>query len=164
MKNKKVTQLTPKQLEGAKEMYLSYHSVTEIASKYSLARTSVSYHANKYWKVDRELAKAELFQHFTSTKKAHFTRMSENAMKIIDKSLANMASKAEGATPAELGKIAQVLESLDKITRLDDGRPTEITEEKPFAIDVLHEKIRLDPFADVPEIEFKEVKEDEKDI
>jgi len=73
-----------------------------------------------------------------------------------------MALRPEGATPTELGKIAQVLESLDKITRLDDGKPTEITEEKPFAVDVLHKKIALDPFAQVEEIEYKEIEEEDQ--
>jgi len=79
-KPKKMADLSNKEKEGCKALFMEYHSVAEIARVHNIARTSLSYHANKYWKVEREMNKAELFQHFTSTKKAHFTRMSENAI------------------------------------------------------------------------------------
>lgn len=154
--------LTKKQQEFAKEKYMEYQSIASIAKELDVPRTTIQYHANKYWDVEREMMKAELFQQFSSTKKQHFIEMSQKAMHIISKSLSHLAARDNPPTPREAKDATTILEALDKITRLDDGKPTEITEEKVMELKDIEAIAELVPFKTKGEIVYKEDEEDEK--
>ena len=159
MKKTKFSDLSEEKQLEAKSMYMNLYSVTEIADKYNVPRTSLTHYINKSWKVEREMQKADLFAHWSDVKKSQFTRISNAAVDIISKTIESMARRPDGVPANELKAVTALIESLDKITRLDEGKPTEITEEKPFSIEEVKKKLRLDPFsgADVEEVEFKEV-------
>lgn len=145
-KNRKWSDLTKKEQEEAKESYMAYQSIQSIASKLNVARTTVSYHASKYWDVEREMNRVELYNQFSKTKKAHFVNMSENAIKIITKSLQYLAERSEPPSTKEAKEATVILESLDKITRLDEGKPTEISEEKVMNLSDIADIASLVPF------------------
>jgi hypothetical protein len=151
--------LNDSDLSAAKGMYLEYVPITEISKHFKVNRTTISYHANKYWRIERQMLKAELYAQFTDAKRANFTKMSEAAINIITKSLVELSTRNRAPTVQEAKAATQILESLDKITRLDEGTPTDIVAEKVTSIKDIKAKILLDPFAttdDIPEIEYTE--------
>lgn len=154
--SRKVAELDSEELARVKKMYMSYSPYAEIARQYDLAATSVAYHCKK-WRDEREMMKAELFAQFSSNKKVHFTKMSEASITIIQRALEDMAGREIPPTVREAKDAVTILESLDKITRLDDGNPTEIVAEKPTEIKDIQARLRLDPFYE--EIEDVEINE-----
>ena len=161
---KKFTDLTEQEKEHAKKLYMDYVDVSKIADKLGVARTSLSYHVNKKWKAEREVFKAELMHQFASNKKAHFINISESAIKVLNKALQDLANREIPPSMREAKDAAAVIESLDKILRLDENKPTDIigVDDKPISVIDLKKKISLDPFAQIEEGEYKEV-EDKKD-
>lgn len=143
---KKWGDLTQQQKDTAKEKYMSYQSISSISKYLNIPRTTVQYHANRYWDAERELLRAELYNQFTKTKKALFVDMSENAMQIVSKSMKHLASRQTPPTTREAKDATAILESLDKITRLDEGKPTEITEEKVMELSEIKDIANLIPF------------------
>ena len=161
-KDKTFTDLPKKDQERIKQEYLEGKSLAAISRENEIARTSLSYHANKYWKEELNLLRAELFSNFSTNKKANFIKMSESAIAVMSKALQELAEREYPPTIREAKDATVILESLDKITRLDDGSPTEIVAEKPISIKELKAKLALDPFSEEGEIEdatFKEISE-----
>lgn len=162
----KFTDLSKELQEEIKTEYLKGESLVSLAERYKVKRTTLSYHANKNWKQELELQRAELFSHFSKAKKANFIKMSESAIKVMTRALEDMADRDIPPSIREAKDAAVILESLDKITRLDDGSPTEIVAEKPISITELKAKLLLDPFSEgeeIEEIDYKEVKESSED-
>ena len=157
---RKFTELSEEDQLKAKEMYLEYGSVTDIAKRYNVLRTSISYYANKKWKADRDLLRADLFASFNELKRATFTKMSESAIKVMTKALQHIAEREEAPTMREAKDVSAILESLDKITRLDEGKPTDIIQEKSDSIVEIQRKLNLDPFytQEITDASFEEPK------
>ena len=169
MSKRKWSDLTPTEQEVAKQRYMEYQSVASIAEELNVSRTTLQYHVKTYWEQERELLKAELFSRFTATKRSKFIEMSESSINIISKALKALAHRGEPPTTREAKDAVNILEALDKITRLDDGRPTEITEEKVMDMDEIHSIATLVPFKprlvgeDVEEAEYEEINKDDKE-
>jgi len=163
----KFSELPEDKQEEVKQRYLQGDSITSLAQIYGVARTSLSYHANRNWKKELELQRAELFSHFSNSKKSNFIKMSESAIRVMTRALEDMADRPMPPSIREAKDAAVILESLDKITRLDDGNPTDIIAEKPISISEIKKKLALDPFydegEDIEEIEFKEVEDGSND-
>ena len=163
---RKWNDLSQEEKDDAKARYMEYQSVASIAEEFNLARTTLQYHVKKSWETERELLKAELFSQFTKTKRAKSIEMSEASIRIISKSLQALASRAEAPTTREAKDATVILEALDKITRLDDGRPTDIIEEKVMDMNEIHSIATMVPFKKMEEIEdasFEEVDDEENE-
>jgi len=159
-KDKTFSDLSEPNKEALKQAYMEGVTITELADKYGLKRTSLSYHANKYWKQELELRRSELFESFSSSKRANFIKMSESAIKVMSKALQELAQREFPPTIREAKDATVILESLDKITRLDDGNPTDIIAEKPVSIIELRDKLKIDPFyEEVEDVEFVQIEE-----
>jgi hypothetical protein len=156
MAKKTFSKLPKNKQEEIKERYIQGETIMGLADEYGLTRTSIQYHANKHWDTEKELLKAELFQKFSSNKKENFLKMSQHSITIITRALQAMANNPNPPTVMEAKRATEILESLDKITRLDEGKPTDITEEKVATAKELREKLSIDPFADVEEVEYVE--------
>ena len=138
--------LSEKEQADAKSRFMEYDNIKDIAKDLNVPRTTLNYHANTYWSPEREMLKAELYTKFSSTKRTNFIKMSQSAMKIITKSLDNLVNRNEAPTTREAKDAVTILESLDKITRLDDGSPTEITGEKVMEYKDIKAIANLIPF------------------
>ena len=163
---RKWNELSKQEQDAAKARYMEYQSVASIADDLGVPRTTIQYHAKTHWEAERELLKAELFSKFTSTKRTKFIEMSEASIKIITRSLQNLVERNEAPTTREARDATIILEALDKITRLDDGRPTEITEEKVMDMNEIQAIASLVPFKPklaepIEEVEFEEVNDEE---
>ena len=166
MTNKEVRaygDIAPDEQEKMKQKFLRYISVAKIAREHGVKRTTLQYHATTHWTALRENLKAETFSEFMDTKRENFVKMSQSSMSIIASALIELAQRDMPPTMREAQMAVNVLAELDKITRLDDGNPTEITAEKPMSIENIRAKLALNPFGeDVKEVEFKEVKENKE--
>lgn len=159
MANKKYSDA---KLAQAKKLYMDYTPLSQIEIATGIPKSSFRYHIEKYWRAEREYKKAELFEALTDAKKAEFTSITQTTIKILKKSLEALANRPNPPTMQEAAKAADIMNVLDKITRLDKGDPTDIisNEEKVIEIVDLKKKLAQDPF-DIPEVEYKEEKNDE---
>lgn len=156
-------------IEKAKKLYMDYIPIAQISQVLGIPRSTIQYHAKKEWSVEREMEKVQLFQALNDSKKVDFTKMTQSAIVIMSKALQALASRPEPPTMGEAQRAADVLNTLDKITRLDEGKATDIVsnQEKPMTIETVRAKIALDPFAKIrneePEVIGYEEVEDEGD-
>ena len=170
--SKTFNNLEDKDKEAIKDRYLGGESIIALSEEYDIKRTSLQYYVNKNWKEEKALMEAELFQKFTTTKREAFLKMSDSSIKIIMKALEGISNREEPPTIAEAKKATEILESLDKITRLDEGKPTDIAEERVMTAIEVRQKLGLDPFykpnelknsSIVEEVEFETVIEEDAD-
>lgn len=150
-------------LELAKKSYMEYDSLNVMSQKSGIPKSSLQHHVKK-WKAEREMQRAELFAAMSATKKVHFTNMTQATITIMEKALTNLATRKEAPTMQEATKAAEIMSTLDRITRLDDGTATDIisNNEAPLTVEVIKEKIALDPFSnEAKEIEYREEKEND---
>jgi len=151
-------ELDERLIEKARNSYMEYLPVAVIARELGLNRASVQYYVNKQWKAERELMKADLFTQLQEAKKADFSSMILSSTKIIKRCLESMANREEAPTTREAKNVAEVLEKIDKILRLDQGNPTEITEEKPADPAEIRKRLNMDPFQEEAiEADYKEI-------
>lgn len=150
------------QLEDAKQRYLRYESIRSISMVCKVPRSTITYHAKRTWELQRELEKADLFSQVTSAKRVDFTKMTQSAITIMSKAMSALATRHEPPTLKEATQAGDILATLDKITRLDEGSATDIisNQDKPITIVEVQKKISADPFADKLE-QFKELKHDD---
>jgi len=139
--------ISDKTLETAKTRFMNYEPVAEIARDLKINRSSLQYYADKSWNEERNISRIELLEHATESKKKDFITMTQASIKILSKALENLARRDEPPSIREASKVAEILTSLDKITRLDDNKPTEITgTDKPITVIELKERLSKDPF------------------
>ena len=164
-----MTSLTFKDLDDdtknkMKLKYMSYESIAKIAREFNVNRTTLQYQVNTYWMVERDQAKADLYNEFNDTKKLNSTRMQNSAISIMVKALEALDQREFPPTMQEARQAKEIFETVDKITRLDEGAPTEITGEKAVAMKDIQAKLDLDPFKkdEIKEVSFVEVKPKKK--
>jgi transposase-like protein len=149
MSNKKYDQ---DKLDKAKELYMDFVPVAEIAREIGIPRTGLMYWVKNYWKEERNLKGTELFQELSESKAANFARMLKSSEKVVANYLRSLENKDE-VTPQEVKVAMQVITELDKITRLDKAEPTEIiaNQEKVVSSEDILKKLQTDPFAKLKE-------------
>lgn len=151
-------------IDLAKKLYMDYCSVSEIARETGMTRTAVYNHIKK-WSLEGDMLRAELMDKVVTAKQKDFANMAMSSIQIIGKALQDLANRDVPPTVAEAEKATRIFEALDRITRLDNGDPTEITSEKPVSIKSIKGKMNMNPFKEitVEEIENEEAKEDIED-
>lgn len=160
---RKPSDLTDAEMQKAKEMYLEFNDIAEIARSLDVSRQALSYHANRYWKKELEQRRADLLSNRDSNKVSMLLRMSQDAATIMTRALSQMARRNEPLTLREAKDAALVYKELDNIMRLDEGKPTNITQDKAFDVIEIREKLKADPFSQIEEAEFKQIEESEKE-
>ena len=153
MKNKSFTDLPATIQDDIRNRYLSYETVSSISDRYDIPRTSLDYHVKQRWFQEREMLRSELFANYAAGKQTDFVGLSNNSLSILKKGFEALAEREEPPTVREMGQVAKIFETLDKIMKLDAGDPTSITAEKPLSIkDIKQELGLIDPFNKVEEI------------
>jgi len=141
--------ISKKLLEEAKEKYMTYKSINSISKELDIPRSSLSHYVNKEWRLERDLARTEVVSQLAASKRQDFTTMTQSIITIMSRSLQHLAKRDTPPTTKEAMDAANILDKLDKITRLDNGDPTEILrDEKPATIIEIKEKLALDPFSE----------------
>ena len=136
---------TEEEIAEAKKMYMEYETISEISRQTNITRQTITHHAKK-WKAEREIMRADLLDRVISAKSADFANMTIAAINVMTRALTDLATREQAPSINEAKRATEILEVLDKITRLDHGEPTEITAEKPIKRADIEAKFRLDPF------------------
>ena len=157
--------LSKSKLMQMRNDYFNYMSMNAIAEKYEVSRSTVKHHVDSQWKAEREMRKAELYQQLSDSKQVEFTDITNSTIKVLKRSLQYLAERTEPPTLREAVDASKILDILDKITRLDESKPTEIigNQERPLTIESVKQKLALDPFQSEEVVPVIEVKESEKD-
>lgn len=159
------TKLSKEKQEQIKQKYMEGYSGTQLAKEYNLVPQSLNWYINHHkWNEERRLARAELFQAFSDTKKAAFTGIYMDGTTLLKKAVQDALKEYDRVETIKerlsiAKEISQVIKELDKIQRLDDGAPTEIKEERPFSITELKKELNKDPFytEEIDNVSFKEI-------
>lgn len=147
----KQKKLSIKQIASIKEMYMQYKTISEIARAYDVVRSTITWHVNTNgWNAERKLAESEVFSSFSDAKKTDFVKMTQAAVNIMARSLDNLSTRHDPPSITEATRAADILKTLDNILRLDEGKPTDIIEnkDKPLTSKELKEKLSVDPFSE----------------
>lgn len=136
-------------LEEARIRYMRYESVRSISLTLNIPRSTITYHIKKVWELNRELEKADLFNQVISSKQVDFTKMTQAAITIMSKAMQALAVRTTPPSLNEAKQAGDILATLDKITRLDEGSATDIisNQDKPITIVEIQKKIAADPFS-----------------
>lgn len=137
-------------LEEAKKLYLNYNSRQVIMEKTGLSEHAVKYYVNTGWKDARDLRKHEVIEALSESKKALMVQISKNGLEVLARAMEDLKANPRDLGPKEIVQIAGVIADMDKITKLDDGAPTEIiADTKPATIVEIRKMLQKDPFADI---------------
>lgn len=163
MASKERKRISTRKLNQARAMYMEYKTLGEISRALDIPKTSLSYHVNKKWKADRQIQRMELFDAMSDAKKEHFAGIANNTVVILSRALNHLVTREEPPSVVEAQKAADIMSTLDKIIRLDENRPTEVTatSEAPVTIEVIQEKMSYDPFSEQKTIEEIDYEEDD---
>lgn len=137
---------TEEQLSAAKSLYLKYEPISAIEKTTGIGRSAIMYHIPK-WREIRDLAKSEVIDALSDGKKMLISSISKNGLEILAKSLAHLAASDRNLSVKEMRGVSDIIDSLDKIIKLDEGSPTEILAEvKPSTTFEIRKLLKSDPF------------------
>lgn len=149
-------------IEKAKEMYMNFSPITNIAKALNIPRTTIQNYVMKSWKQERIIFSGELLSEIANNKKAMLTQIAGKSIDLIVKSLDDLSKKST-LSAFEANTLANIFEKLDRILKLDAGDPTEIiANTKPATVLEIQERLKLDPFL-IEEADILEEEENEED-
>lgn len=152
---------TDEQIALAKSLYMAYKTRKEIAEASGINIKTLPDYIEK-WHPERELNKKEIFSSLADAKKRHFVDLANNGLEVLVRGVRELNRSGSPLSPRDLKEVAAVIEVIDKIIRLDDGKPTEITENiKPATRESIIELLKADPFGELEDAEYREKKEEE---
>lgn len=140
----------PKKLAQAKEMYLQYKNAPEISEVTGINPRTIHYYQQNSWKMERDMAKREFFEAIASNKREILLDITNKSLSIIDAALTDLIKQPITLKEAKI--VSEIFERIDKIIKLDEGKPTEIhTSIKPSTIIELKKRLSNDPFLQLEE-------------
>jgi DNA-directed RNA polymerase subunit F len=161
MSNKRYTD---EQLNTAKKLYMAYKPLKDIVEITGIKKPSISYHIQNKWLKEREDSKSELLKTFTERKKSLMASIASNGLEILAKAMESLKNVDRPLSAAEIKSISTIVSELDKISKLDEGNPTEILAEiKPATTIEIRELLNNDPFlqGEIEDANFKDIDNDD---
>ena len=142
---------TDEDLAIAESLYMTYITPTEIAKETGIPRTTIVYHAQTYWRPKRELLKTEFMQAVYSGKVEAFTAITKGSMQIMTRALKHMTTRKQPPTLKEALDAAKLLDTIDKIGRLDEEASKEESNSRDQvnSEQLLQRLKQADPFFDM---------------
>lgn len=138
---------TEQQIKQAKDLYFAYTPLKQICVTTGFKYESLKHYISTYWKEERELAKHDIIDSFTESKRAVILSISKHGLELLDRGLTDLLKSGRPLKTYEISQIATLVTELDKIIKLDDGRPTEILAElKPASFIEIKKLLQKDPF------------------
>lgn len=138
-------------LESAKEMYLNFRSIPEIAIETGINPRTLRYHADNYWSKERATQKSQFFEYIADNKRVQLVNITDRALTVIENSLRELAAKPY-IKVQEARMAAEILEKIDRILKLDEGKATSITTTAPpSSVLELKKRLKVDPFIQLGE-------------
>jgi DNA-binding transcriptional ArsR family regulator len=150
------------QFDLMRQMYYGYKPIAEIVKATGVKRPTVMFHIKK-WKEDRELRKHEIVAALTDSKRELMSSIAKNGLEALAASMEYLNSNKKVLSLKEMQSVAQIIDSFDKITKLDDGNPTEILAEiKPSSTIEIRKLLKNDPFLGIEDAEIEETSHSEE--
>jgi len=150
-------EIKPEILAAIKEEYMNYVSLVALSKKYNVNLDSIKWHVNRKkdnWRDEREGHEKQVLAEFTGNKKAKLVKISKLSLKVMEKALEGLENQ-EDISIQDARNVSTILESMDKIIKLDEGKPTEnrgIIENKPTSPQELKKRLsEVDPFLTLEE-------------
>lgn len=104
-------------LHRAKQLYMGFESVSEIARTLEVNRTTLQYYVRKSWKEERDLLSSEFISSITSSRAEELASIQGSSIKILKRSLMHMANRPEPPSTKEALDAMKILESMDKLAK-----------------------------------------------
>jgi len=158
-----MNKLSKSQIISAKNLYMEYMSLRKIAAHVNCSVGAIQYYIKKEWADERDLIRLDNERDLQSAKKAQFNSIEETTIFILTKALKDLATRDRAPTMNEAKQASEIMNILDKITRLDKGEATDIVsnQEKALTVETIARKLSLDPFQP-KEITFEDVAKNTK--
>lgn len=155
--------LSKDMLAKAKEMYMAYKPISDIARAFGVSNKAIHYHVDKGWKSERILRRNELASELIESKAAIMNSTFQSSYKGVHAWVQRVTDPAHELTPQEVKTLMQIITEMDKITRLDAGSPTDIiADTQPIPVIEIRKKImESDPFL-IEDADFKEISHDKE--
>lgn len=156
--------LTEEVLEYAKKEYMNYRSISDIAREIDVPRLTLQNYVNNLWRSERTLRRNELASEFLESKAATVNQTFSSSFRGIKNWVDKVTDPSYDLKPHEARTLMSIVESMDKITRLDQGSPTDIiSETKPISVIEIRKKIlKADPFQ-IVDARYKEIEDATED-
>jgi predicted transcriptional regulator len=144
----KMKKLSKAKIDSAKNLFMEYMSVRKIADHVGCSPGAVQYYINKEWGEERDLIRVENQQNMKDVKQVEFSSIAEYTIHIMKAALVDLATRERPPTISEAKQASEIMNILDKITRLDKGEATDIVsnQEKALTVETIAKKLKLDPF------------------
>jgi hypothetical protein len=142
-------------LARAREMYMEYKSVPEISMETGLNPRSIRYHVDNHWNRERAADQQKFFEYIADNKRVQLVNITDRALAIIENSLRELAAKPL-IKVQDARMVADILEKIDKILKLDEGKATSITTSAPPSTVIeLKKRLKVDPFIQLEDVNEK---------
>lgn len=154
---------TDEDLRIAESLYMDYVTPTAIAKETGIPRTTLVYHIQTYWKPKRLEHTTELMQTVSAARREDFSLLTGSALKIMNRALKTVTTRKTPPTLKEALDAAKVLDTIDRITRLDQAAENEnsSSNDQVSSKELIKRLQTADPFF---EIEEKESKDEDKSV
>lgn len=103
--------------ESARILYMNYTPISEIASRVDVNENTLKYYIAKEWRSERELVETDLMQAVSDAKRKQLTSIMADSLKIMERSLKELANRAEAPTTKEALDAAKILTAMAEITK-----------------------------------------------
>lgn len=151
------TKYSEDQIFKAKELYMRYTPIKEIELQTQMKQSSINYYVRTGWLDEREERKHAIISSFSDGKKVDMIHIMRDGITALKQATKATLLRASDLSLNEMTALTKILESMDKIARLDSGLATEITEQKQ-AKDTIE---IINPFVKIGEDEPEEVEFEE---
>lgn len=138
------------QIELARDLYLQFTPVTEIAKRTGMDRSVLYYYINKLWSMERAEQSIEAISNIKEGKDPKLVSIIDSGLNIIRNNLKHLELSKKELSIQEIKIVSTVMSEVDKVRKLDQKKATSISateepEERKENKDV------TDPFAEVAE-------------
>lgn len=148
--------------DEAKSLYFKHWGTHEISEYLQVKYETLRQWIKRYdWKTERDALISSEIDNILKRRSNQINRVMTDGLESIAKTLNDVKSTNKVLTIDQAAKVANLLGNIDKLYRLQTGKPTEIKEERKLSMskdistkDDLMKVIEEDPFIDV---EFKDV-------
>jgi len=137
---------SPDQIAKAKSLYLKYVPWHEISRLSEVPEHSIRKYATSSWRVERDSIKKGIIESALDNKRGVLISIAQYGLAIVEKGLKDILHSEVPLTAKELVNIASIVDSFDKIVKLDDGQATDRTEVIQPASIIEIKRMLNDPF------------------
>lgn len=139
----------PNKLTHAKSMYMNFQSVPEIAIETGINPRTIRYYVDNFWNKERSAESAKFFEYIADNKKVQLVNITDRALTIIENCMRDLAAKPV-VKISEARQVADILEKIDRILKLDEGKATNISSvAAPSSVIELKKRLKIDPFVNL---------------